>query len=184
MRDRPKFSPKVSRAGVALAVLLVVSILGLTHSSTIPRSSEPLASSSVFCTSSTEISLCPAVIVVPKATTSQRQVSRFLINLWNFNESGGPPILGRYGLLGCENPGPSSYQVTCVFSSKATGQEASSLKGVFDSSRLFRSVRFVTANLFVSYRMPPGSSPRETGKILAGVAGNWTRSRCGCSLLS
>jgi hypothetical protein len=184
VRDRPKFSPTVTRAGVALAVLLVVSVLGLTHRPTIPRSNEPLASSTVFCTSSTEISLCPAVIAVPKAIASQRQVSRFLINLWNINASAGPPILGRYGLLRCENPGPSPYQVTCVFSSKATAQEASSLKGLFESSRLFRSVRLVTANLFVSYRMPPVGSPSETGKILARLARNWTQSRCGCSLLS
>lgn len=163
VRDRPKFSPTVTRAGVALTVLLVVSILGLAHSSTVPRSSQPLASSSVFCTSSTEMSSCPAVIAVPKATTSQRQVSKFLTNLWNFNASGEPPILGRYGLLRCENPGPSPYQVTCVLSSNATGQEVSSLKDVFDSSRLFRSVRLVTAHLFISYRVPPVSSPSETG---------------------
>ena len=149
MRDQLKFPPRVTRAGVLLAVLLILVVVGLTHRSTIPRDNQPLASSSIFCTSSAETSLCPAVIAVPKATTTQREVSTFLVDLWNYNASGGPPILGRYGLLRCDNPGPSPYRVMCVFSSNASGQESSSLKSVFDASRLFKSVRLERAHLNV-----------------------------------
>jgi hypothetical protein len=76
-------------------------------------------------------------------------VSRFLIDLWNDNASGGPPLHGRFGLLRCDNPGPSPFRVTCVISSDVTLQEISSLKGVFTSSRLFRSVRLTTAHLSI-----------------------------------
>lgn len=149
MPNRLMFSPNVARAGIALIALLVVAILLFVDSSTIPRGNQPLTSSSIFCTGSTEVSLCPAVIAVPKGTTTQRQVSKFLVNLWNFNASGGPPIVARYGLLRCENPGPSPYQVTCVFWSRGTSRDASSLKAVFESSRLFSTGRLMTAHLFV-----------------------------------
>jgi|GEM_PF-1778621 len=149
MRGRLKFSFRVTRAEVVLAALLVVLLVGIVRGSSIPRASEPLNSSSIFCKSTSEISSCPAVTAVAKSTTSERQVSQFLVDLWNDNASGGPPLVGRFGLLRCENPGPSPYRVTCVVSSAETGQQTSLLKGVFNSSRLFQSVRLTTAHLSI-----------------------------------
>ena len=81
---------------------------------------------------------CPTIEATAKPTVSERDVARFLDELWDVNFEGGP--LGPYQLQRCANPGPAPYHVQCVLFSTGTPGDLAALKSFFDSSRLFTSV--------------------------------------------
>lgn len=164
MRDRLKFFSSNLRAGVALTTILLAAVLVFGLTSTNPQGTQALISSSMICKAPSINSLCPAVIAIPKSTTTQSQVSRFLVNLWVSNVSGGPSILGKYGLSRCENPGILPYQTTCVLWSSAATHDASSLKAVLKSSGLFKTVRIAKSHFFVTMLVPPVGSESQTYK--------------------
>jgi hypothetical protein len=81
---------------------------------------------------------CPTIVAVAKSTSSERQISKFISELWTVNFDGGPS--GAYQLQRCENPGPAPYRVECVLFSTGSIQDLAALRGEFLSSRLFVSV--------------------------------------------
>lgn len=83
-------------------------------------------------------SACPTIEATAKPVVSERDISRFLNELWAANFKGGS--LGPYQLQRCANPGPAPYRVQCVLFSTGNAGDLAALKNVFVSSRLFTSV--------------------------------------------
>jgi hypothetical protein len=81
---------------------------------------------------------CPTIVATAKSTVTERDITRFLAELWSANFEGGP--LGTYQLQRCSNPGAAPYHVDCVLFSTGTVRDLQALRQVFLSSRLFVSV--------------------------------------------
>lgn len=125
-----------SVACVTLASLLLVSSLVLPRGTVF---GQMLASASAtICSSSSKA--CPQVVGVSFSATKEASVTMFLFELWRANATGGTPLLGRYQLQQCANPGSAPYRVTCVLWSTGTRQDLSAMKKMFTSSRLFTRV--------------------------------------------
>ena len=105
---------------------------------------ESRASSPTICSTTSNTSMCLAVVAVATSSTKQDQISKFLKKLWGVNTASGPPILGFYELQRCSNPGPSPYQITCVLWSSASRHNASQLGRAFKSSQLFQIINITT----------------------------------------
>jgi hypothetical protein len=81
---------------------------------------------------------CPVIYATAKPTTTDRELRRFLFELWITNFKGGPS--GPYQLQRCGNPGTPPYHLHCVLFTSGTPQDLAALRSAFDSSQLFAEV--------------------------------------------
>lgn len=125
----------VSAVRRSLAVAFVVG-LGFAPCGFAGAASKPTQDATAkICEVATE---CPTIDAVAKITTSARDITRFLEQLWSANFEGG--LNGTYQLQRCGNPGPAPFHVDCVLFSTGTPSDLAALKSVFYFSRLFQSV--------------------------------------------
>lgn len=121
----------LGRAGVLLSVAALSIIpIGVARASSVPQ-----RQTAKICAVSTA---CPTIQAIAKPTTTARDITKFLTQLWDVNFSGGP--LGTYQLQRCENPGSAPFHIECVLFSTGSPQDLAALKNVFVASRLFESV--------------------------------------------
>jgi hypothetical protein len=83
---------------------------------------------------------CRAVVGQLHSSATQRQVSRFLQSIIEADVTEAP-LLGIYGIQGCNNPGSPSYKVTCFLWPSAPKGDLVKLEAAFKESKLFRSVK-------------------------------------------
>ena len=102
-----------------------------------PAFGQPHSQSSASCTGATN--RCPLFLGQARSGTTQRQVSRFLMALFEANEVGALPM-GIYGLHYCSNPGPPPYKVTCFLWPSAPKGDLVKLEVAFRTSKLFRTL--------------------------------------------
>lgn len=81
---------------------------------------------------------CPEIVATAKPTTTDRELTKFLLKLWMTNFRGGPN--GAYQLQRCGNPGAPPYHVQCVLFTSGTAQDLAALRATFESSQLFAEV--------------------------------------------
>jgi hypothetical protein len=81
---------------------------------------------------------CPQIVATAKLTTTDRELTKFLLKLWKTNFRGGPS--GTYQLQRCGSPGAPPYHVQCVLFTSGTSQDLAALRATFESSQLFAEV--------------------------------------------
>jgi hypothetical protein len=82
---------------------------------------------------------CPEIVATAKPTTTDRELTWFLLKLWKTNFRGGGPS-GTYQLQRCGNPGAPPFHVQCVLFTTGTSQDLAALRATFESSQLFSVV--------------------------------------------
>ena len=137
--DVPKTNKRRASFPLRLtATFFVVGLMGIGCTGVSGASVSHSAKSSRTARICNNANACPEIVATAKPTTTDRELTRFLLKLWKTNFRGGPS--GTYQLQRCGSPGAPPYHVQCVLFTSGTSQDLAALRATFESSQLFAEV--------------------------------------------
>jgi hypothetical protein len=132
---------KARRASLSLrlgAVFLAAGLVTIGSSGMSSASTSHSAKNSRTARICNDANACPEIVATAKSSTTDHELTRFLLKLWMTNFRGGPS--GTYQLQRCGSPGAPPYHVQCVLFTSGTSKDLAALRSAFESSQLFSEV--------------------------------------------